>query len=498
MSLSASNIISPNLIALENTVSNQSSQIQKLIDVFQDKNNREYDYVTKQDVSVSFIGDRYCFLVQKPENDVFMYQTWKKNNSEMNKKRKFLSKTLKYWINWFNTKTNYTPTTLIEINNNFYPSVLVEAKIENDNCFLYFDSSQIKENQMQIALGTYESVRFDIDYTTILPAIQNLVSTPTNGGTILSFDTLNLSNLIPNALGNLFQIDYSVGSSLNYMTEIEYSYANPLANNPSRSSIFFQLPPGISTVYMYYIVRYSDINYQSYVLQSELTNNISVTSISPPSPPVNLTGIVNYNTNSISLNWNSPLSDNFSPITSYTVYSNNTSYNTPNSYITINNIVNYNFYSFNVLAINAAGPGQSSYIYYKPYVSSGTYSYTDMENNGDTFIVKISYNGGSTMNMDISINNSGGSLNLFSGSNEYDINSRKITFTPQDSIYTYGYATFNNDFTKLTGNATQIPPKGPLDSSGSPTGSNANFEGAGVIIHNNDFLVQQHDYFQVK
>ena len=55
MSLSASNIISPNLIALENTVSNQSSQIQKLIDVFQDKNNREYDYVTKQDVSVSFI-----------------------------------------------------------------------------------------------------------------------------------------------------------------------------------------------------------------------------------------------------------------------------------------------------------------------------------------------------------------------------------------------------------------------------------------------------------
>jgi hypothetical protein len=477
MSLSASNIISSNLIALENTVSNQSSQIQKLIDVFQDKNDREYDYVTKQDVSVSFIGGRYCFLVQKPENDVFMYQTWKKNNSEMNKKRKFLSKSLKYWINWFNTKTNYTPTTLIEINNNFYPSVLVEAKIENDNCFFYFDSSQIKENQIQIALGTYESVRFDIDSTTTtgLPVIQNLVSTPTNGGIILSFDIPNILNLLPGADVN--SINYSVGSSY-YRTEIGYTYANALANNPSRASIFLQLPPGISTVYMYYLILYN-----GNVVESVLTNNISVTSISPPSPPVNLTGIINYNNNSISLNWNSPLSDNFSPITSYTVYSNNTSYNTPNSYITINNIVNYNFYSFNVLAINAAGPGQSSYIYYKPYVSSGTYSYTDNgEYNGDTFIVKISYNGGSTMNMDISINNSGVSLNLFSGSNEYDINSRKITFTLQGSIYTYGYATFNNDFTKLTWNATQIGPTGPLDSSGSPTGSNSIFEGTDVVI----------------
>jgi hypothetical protein len=50
---------------------------------------RSYDQITKQSVSISFVEGKYRFEIQKLENDVYMYQTWNKNNTELNSDSKY-------------------------------------------------------------------------------------------------------------------------------------------------------------------------------------------------------------------------------------------------------------------------------------------------------------------------------------------------------------------------------------------------------------------------
>jgi len=176
MSLTVGNIISPNLIALQSNVTNQSSQIQNLIDLYSDLNVISFDQVTKQNVVVSYdlTTQLYRFEIQTPENDVFMYQVWKKNNDEMNSHRTYMNKSLREWISLYNNSmSNYTPTTLIEMKDsqqvsNFYPAVMVSASIEGNNCVFYFDTKPISHPagitiQELSKSGSYTNVRFDID-----------------------------------------------------------------------------------------------------------------------------------------------------------------------------------------------------------------------------------------------------------------------------------------------------------------------------------------------
>ena len=179
MSLTVGNIISPNLVALQSTVLNQSTQIQNLIDLYSDLNKVSFDQVTKQNVVVSYdlTTQLYRFEIQTPENNVFMYQVWKKDNNIMNSSRKYFNIPLKDWIkNIYGQQINFTPTTLIEINNVFYPTVMVDAKVEQrlvegintEYCVFYFDTRQISHStgitiQNLPQSGSYTNVRFDID-----------------------------------------------------------------------------------------------------------------------------------------------------------------------------------------------------------------------------------------------------------------------------------------------------------------------------------------------
>lgn len=177
MSIVSSNIISKNITELENLVSSQSYQIKNLIDNYSGQNKRSFDQTTKQNVIISFNTTTkiYRFEIQKnqenKENDVFMYQVWKKNNNELNSNRKYQYIGLRSWITEYRilkNKENYTPTTLIELNGLFYPTVLVDANIENDLCVFYFDSRTISpgsgfvENILPQS-GSYNNARFDID-----------------------------------------------------------------------------------------------------------------------------------------------------------------------------------------------------------------------------------------------------------------------------------------------------------------------------------------------
>ena len=94
MSLTVTNIISPNLVALQNTVSSQSVQLQQLIDLYSHQNEKSsFDQVTKQNIVISFdsLTSLYRFEIQKPENSVYMYQVWKKDNNTMNSSRKYIN-----------------------------------------------------------------------------------------------------------------------------------------------------------------------------------------------------------------------------------------------------------------------------------------------------------------------------------------------------------------------------------------------------------------------
>lgn len=178
MSLVTNNIIAPNIVSLDSNLKNQSSQIQKL-NLYSYQNERSFDQVTKQNVNISYneITKRYRFEIQKPENDIHIYQIWKKNN-QLNNDRKYYYEKLRDWINKFKIsliKDNFTPTTLIEINeekDHNYPTILVDAGIESRNgldyCVLYFENKTIRSLQGIVLdeipkSGTFNNVRFDID-----------------------------------------------------------------------------------------------------------------------------------------------------------------------------------------------------------------------------------------------------------------------------------------------------------------------------------------------
>ena len=200
MSIVANNISSKNIDLLENISNLQSYQIKKLKDIFSEKNNREYDQTTKQNVSISFVGGKYRFEIKKPENDMYMYQVWKKNNNDLNSDRKYKYISLRAWITGFNITKNFTPTTLIELDNNFYPTVMVDAKIEADNCVFYFDSSLIV-TQSDISLpqnGSYNNVRFDIDSISEHYVNMNLYLTTSTGTNLIFKSKLNFQNMDTN------------------------------------------------------------------------------------------------------------------------------------------------------------------------------------------------------------------------------------------------------------------------------------------------------------
>lgn len=174
MSVFSNNVISPNISSLERIVGQQSSQIEQLINIYSSNNKREFDQVTKQKVNISYdeTKKRYRFEIQKPENDIFLYQVWKKNNEQMNSDRVYYYEKLRNWIESFKIylqKDNYTPTTLIEINNIHYPTVLVDAGIEIRNdvdyCVFYFENKSIITNVItdMPKSGLFDNVRFDID-----------------------------------------------------------------------------------------------------------------------------------------------------------------------------------------------------------------------------------------------------------------------------------------------------------------------------------------------
>lgn len=153
---------------------------------------RKYDQVTTQNVSITFdkISNIYRFVIKKPENVIYLYQVWDEENKEFNNNIYSFSEKLRYWIDSFivlKQNKGFNPTTVIEINDNVYISILVNASFESinneDYCVLYFDGKNVSDNigsiSKNIPEGEFLNVRFDIDSMNIgLPVPSNIQNNP--------------------------------------------------------------------------------------------------------------------------------------------------------------------------------------------------------------------------------------------------------------------------------------------------------------------------------
>lgn len=132
-----------------------------------------YDQIMRQNIVISNVPDKelsYKVIIDFPEDTILLYQVWDQKTVNQNSKnsRNYFNLPLKYYItNFFlpnNKSKNFTPTTVIEIGNNKYVSVMYDASIskEDNKCIFYFDNSIIK-NSLPLPIGKFSNVRFDID-----------------------------------------------------------------------------------------------------------------------------------------------------------------------------------------------------------------------------------------------------------------------------------------------------------------------------------------------
>lgn len=175
MSLIAKNINSVNIQDLQKAVSDQTYKLSILSSENQNENVPEFAQITEQNVSITYdeTSHRYKFQILTifpyPENKIYVYQVWKKNNDLMNGSRDFYYQSLRDWIGSFQvikSEYNYLPTTLIEINENYYQAVLVDANV-NEGSVLYFETKNIINLSNKVIdeipkNGTFNNVSFNI------------------------------------------------------------------------------------------------------------------------------------------------------------------------------------------------------------------------------------------------------------------------------------------------------------------------------------------------
>lgn len=113
---------------------------------------REFDYVTKQDVQIELspIDNTICKITLLTNNDILCYQVWNDKNWDINTKRichnispqLFVSSIFEYNTN---NLIPYEPSTVIEIDNVFYPVVMIRTELDNiDRAVFYFKLNSIK------------------------------------------------------------------------------------------------------------------------------------------------------------------------------------------------------------------------------------------------------------------------------------------------------------------------------------------------------------------
>jgi hypothetical protein len=141
--------------------------------------SKSFDFVVKAENVVIKQQSDNNYKVKINDVDFLKYQTWSNTNANnINDDRKVYLVSTKKWVELFKTANSdvsnpFTPTTVIEIDNKKFVTVMTNVKFKNNKVTFYvstddvtFDSKKIKKMN-KLPKGEFHNVRFDIDGSSI-------------------------------------------------------------------------------------------------------------------------------------------------------------------------------------------------------------------------------------------------------------------------------------------------------------------------------------------
>jgi len=152
--------------------------------------SKSFDFVVKAEkVVINEQSDNNYKVKLTGVGDFLKYQTWSSTNANnINDDRKVYLVRTKKWVELFKTANSdvsnpFTPTTVIEIDNKKFVTVMTNAKFKNNKVIFYvstddvtFDSKKMKKTN-KLPKGELHNVRFDIDGSSINNICSSLCNT---------------------------------------------------------------------------------------------------------------------------------------------------------------------------------------------------------------------------------------------------------------------------------------------------------------------------------
>ena len=147
--------------------------------------SRSFDFVVKAEkVVIKEKGDNNYKVKLAGVGDFLKYQVWSKNN--INGDRSVFLLRAKDWVEQFNivnsnsdVSKSFTPTTVIEIDNKKYVTVITNAEFKNKKVIFHMSTDDVKFNSKKmkkmnkLPKGEFYNIRFDIDDSGLNQACYN-------------------------------------------------------------------------------------------------------------------------------------------------------------------------------------------------------------------------------------------------------------------------------------------------------------------------------------
>ena len=130
-----------------------------------------YDQVIKADINVCKVSETKFRILLRKVSKVILFQVWSKCLAKDQNRTILVSDEERWLKNFCNDKRKYgtTPTAVLEVCDNFWGFVIIDAYFKNGKLVLVVDTSNILNGtgtDNNITPGCYKNARFSIDAAT--------------------------------------------------------------------------------------------------------------------------------------------------------------------------------------------------------------------------------------------------------------------------------------------------------------------------------------------
>ena len=140
--------------------------------------SRSFDQIVKGNVTIKKLSSHRYRITFSKIDDFLLYQVWDKDSPALNKKRKVGYVSAKKWVKAFkkgneevkNGKPLYTPTTVMETEDDIYTFVIHKSCINSHGQVVFTVSTKeislqnnTSKKLVRLPCGKFNNVRFDID-----------------------------------------------------------------------------------------------------------------------------------------------------------------------------------------------------------------------------------------------------------------------------------------------------------------------------------------------